>query len=74
MIVNVWRGVPFFMFSLLGALQTLDGQIFEAAYVDGAACLSVSGYITASGNIKRFWAFSTLLSTIWTFNDFEMYF
>ena len=35
-IVNIWRGVPFFMFSILGELQTLDRQVYEAATVDGA--------------------------------------
>ena len=70
MIVNVWRGVPFFMFSLLGALQTLDGQIFEAAYVDGAGMFKRFWYITLPG-ISSVLGISTLLSTIWTFNDFE---
>lgn len=70
MIVNIWRGVPFFLFSLLGALQTIDNQMYEAAYLDGA------------GPARRFWAITlpsissvakvtTLLSAIWTFNDFE---
>lgn len=70
MIVNVWRGIPFFMFSLLGALQTLDGQVFEAAYVDGAGIFKRFRYITLPG-ISSVLGISTLLSTIWTFNDFE---
>lgn len=70
MVVNVWRGIPFFMFSLLGALQTLDGQIFEAAYVDGAGMFRRFLYITLPG-ISGVLGISTLLSTIWTFNDFE---
>lgn len=70
MIVNVWRGIPFFMFSLLGALQTLDRQVFEAAYVDGAGSFKQFIYITLPG-ISSVLGISTLLSTIWTFNDFE---
>lgn len=70
MIVNVWRGIPFFMFSILGALQTLDGQIFEAAYVDGAGIFKRFWHITIPG-ISSVLGISTLLSTIWTFNDFE---
>lgn len=58
------------MFSLLGALQTLDGQIFEAAYVDGAGMFKRFWYITLPG-ISSVLGISTLLSTIWTFNDFE---
>lgn len=70
MIVNIWRGVPFFMFSILGALQTLDKQQYEAAYVDGAGAFKQFFYITlpSIGNVL---GITTLLSTIWTFNDFE---
>lgn len=70
MIVNIWRGVPFFMFSLLGALQTLDRQVFEAAYVDGAGMMKQFWYITLP-SISNVLGISALLSTIWTFNDFE---
>lgn len=70
MIVNVWRGIPFFMFSILGALQTLDKQQYEAAYVDGAGALKQFWYITIP-SISSVIGITTLLSTIWTFNDFE---
>ena len=45
-IVNIWRGVPFFMFSILGELQTLDRQVYEAATVDGAGIFKQFWYIT----------------------------
>lgn len=70
MIVNVWRGIPFFMFSILGALQTLDRQQYEAATVDGAGILKQFWYITLP-SIGSVVGITTLLSTIWTFNDFE---
>lgn len=70
MIVNVWRGIPFFMFSLLGALQTLDKQVYEAAYVDGAGVFKQFLKITLP-SISDVIKVTTLLSTIWTFNDFE---
>ncbi len=70
MIVNVWRGVPFFIFSILGALQTLEKQQYEAAYVDGAGTLKQFWYITLP-SIASVLGITTLLSTIWTFNDFE---
>jgi multiple sugar transport system permease protein len=70
MIVNVWRGVPFFMFSILGELQTLDTQVYEAATVDGAGVFKQFQYITIPG-ISNVLKVTTLLSTIWTFNDFE---
>lgn len=70
MIVNIWRGIPFFMFSILGALQTLDKQQYEAAYVDGAGAFKQFLYITIP-SISNVLGITTLLSTIWTFNDFE---
>jgi multiple sugar transport system permease protein len=36
MIVNVWRGVPFYAISLLAGLQTINPELQEAAAIDGA--------------------------------------
>src|ERR1700704_5152208 len=35
-IVNIWRGVPFFAISLLAGLQTTSPELSEAAAIDGA--------------------------------------
>src|ERR1700741_347536 len=35
-IVNIWRGVPFFAISLLAGLQTIIPELNEAAAIDGA--------------------------------------
>src|SRR5256885_13491307 len=35
-IVNIWRGVPFFAISLLAGLQTISPELNEAAAIDGA--------------------------------------
>ncbi|MFT4005373.1 MAG: sugar ABC transporter permease [Lacrimispora sp.] len=70
MIVNIWRGVPFFMFSILGEMQTLDRQVYEAATVDGAGIFKQFRYITIPF-ISNVLKVTVLLSTIWTFNDFE---
>lgn len=35
-IVNVWRGVPFYAISLLAGLQTVNPELQEAAAIDGA--------------------------------------
>jgi multiple sugar transport system permease protein len=69
-IVNIWRGVPFFMFSLLGGLQTIDKGMYEAARMDGAGWIRQFFFITVP-SIMPVILISTLLSTIWTFNDFE---
>jgi len=69
-IVNIWRGVPFFLFSLLGALQTIDAQLYEAAKIDGANVVTRFWNITVPSIIPVI-SITTMLSSIWTFNDFE---
>jgi multiple sugar transport system permease protein len=69
-IVNIWRGIPFFIFSLLGGLQTIDGQLYEAAKIDGANMIRRFWSITVP-SILPVISITTMLSSIWTFNDFE---
>src|SRR5690606_16812340 len=45
-IVNIWRGVPFFAISLLAGLQTISPDLNEAAAIDGAKPLQRFWYIT----------------------------
>ncbi len=35
--VNVWMSYPFFMVTILGALQSIPSELYEAAEVDGAS-------------------------------------
>lgn len=69
-LVNVWRGFPFFGVTILAGLQGIPTEIYEAAAVDGAHRLQQFRHITLPG-IRYVAAVSTLLSTIWTFNDFQ---
>src|SRR5215472_14709924 len=70
-IVNVWRGVPFFAISLLAGLQTINPELQEAAAIDGARAW------------QRFWHVTwplllpvtmvvLLFSIIQTFADFQL--
>jgi multiple sugar transport system permease protein len=70
-IVNTWRGLPFFAVSFLAGLMTIPRELYEAAETDGA------------GRVRRFWhitlpflepiiAVVVLFSTIWTFADFQI--
>jgi multiple sugar transport system permease protein len=70
-VVNIWRGVPFFAISLLAGLQTISPDLNEAAAIDGAPPL------------KRFWYITwplllpvtmvvVLFSVIQTFADFQI--
>ena len=69
-IVNIWRGVPFFLFSILGGLQTVDKQLYEAAKIDGAGPVRQFFSVTIP-SISSVIVITTMLSSIWTFNDFE---
>ena len=71
MVVNVWRGVPFFAISLLAGLQTISPELNEAAAIDGAQPW------------QRFWHITwplllpvtmvvVLFSVIQTFADFQI--
>jgi multiple sugar transport system permease protein len=71
MSVNVWRGFAFFGVCLLAGMQAIPRELYEAAEVDGASPLSRFLYITLPG-LKRIIIVTTLLSTIWTFNDFDL--
>jgi len=70
-IVNIWRGVPFYAISLLAGLQTINPELQEAAAIDGAR------------SWQRFWHVTwplllpvtmvvVLFSVIQTFADFQL--
>jgi ABC-type sugar transport system permease subunit len=44
--VSTWRGVPFAVIMLLGGLQTLPRDVYEAAAIDGASAWQRFRYIT----------------------------
>lgn len=67
---SVWRGFPFWFISILAALQTIPGELYEAARVDGANALQRFRAVTWPG-IRRVVIITTLLSSIWTANSFE---
>jgi ABC-type sugar transport system permease subunit len=68
---NIWHGFPFFGVSLLAALQAIPSELYEAAEVDGASPGQKFRYITIPG-IMTVLIITTMLSMIWTFNDFQI--
>jgi ABC-type sugar transport system permease subunit len=70
-LVNAWRGFPFFGVSLLAGLQTIPQERYEAAEVDGASLFQRFRHITLPG-LQGVIIVTTMLSTIWTFNDFAL--
>lgn len=69
-IANVWRGTPFFGISILAKLQTISNEYYEAAEIDGATAWNKFIYITLP-SIKDTILLTTLMSSIWTINEFE---
>jgi arabinogalactan oligomer / maltooligosaccharide transport system permease protein len=67
--VNVWLGVPFMMLALLGGLQAVPRELYEAAAVDGATPWQRFRHITLPG-LRPVSRTVVLLGTIWTFNQF----
>ncbi len=70
-LVNVWRGVPFFAISFLAGLQTVPTELYDAADIDGC-----NGW-------QRFWRITlpliqpiavvvTVFSIVVTFADFQL--
>jgi ABC-type sugar transport system permease subunit len=69
--VNIWRGFPFFGISFLAGMKAIPGEMYEAAAVDGAGVVQRFRYVTLPG-LRNILMIVVLLSTIWTFNDFQI--
>jgi multiple sugar transport system permease protein len=69
--VNVWRGFPFFVITILAGLQTVPQELYDAAKVDGAGVWARFRQVTVPG-ILPVAAVTTLFSAILTFNDFSI--
>ncbi|MPZ93758.1 MAG: ABC transporter permease subunit [Propionibacteriales bacterium] len=72
-IANVWMGVPFMMVALLGGLQSISDDLYEAAEIDGANPWQRFRNITLPG-LRPVSMTVILLGTIWTFNMFPVIF
>jgi multiple sugar transport system permease protein len=70
-VVNIWRGTPFFAISLLAGLQTIPQDLYEAAAIDGASAWQRFVRVTLP-LIMPVLTVVTLFSIIWTFADFQL--
>ena len=70
-IVNTWRGLPFFAVSFLAGLMTIPKELYEAAETDGAMRFRQFWHITLP-LLQPVIAVVVLFSTIWTFADFQI--
>ena len=71
MVVNIWRGIPFYAISLLAGLQTINPELHEAAAIDGAKPFQRFWYITWP-LLLPVTMVVVLFSVIQTFADFQL--
>jgi multiple sugar transport system permease protein len=70
-VVNVWRGLPFFAITILAGLVSIPKELYEAAEADGAGHMARFWNITLP-LLKPVLAVVVLFSTIFTFSDFNI--
>ena len=70
-IVNVWRGVPFYAIALLAGLQTISPELHEAAAIDGARAWQRFRHVTWP-LLLPVTLVIVLFSVIQTFADFQL--
>jgi multiple sugar transport system permease protein len=68
--VDIWIGIPFMTLVFLAGMQSISQDLYEAAEVDGANAFKRFIYVTLPG-LRDVLLIATLLSTLWTFNDFN---
>jgi len=69
--VNTWRGLPFYAITLLAGLQTISPELYEAATIDGAGRWGRFRYVTLP-LLKPIIFIVTMFSVIFTFADFQL--
>jgi multiple sugar transport system permease protein len=69
-LVNAWRGIPFFGITLLAGLQAIPVELYEATSIDGAGKLARFWYVTVP-MMMPILLITLVLSIIWTFSDFQ---
>ncbi|MEU4620621.1 ABC transporter permease subunit [Actinoplanes sp. NPDC023801] len=70
-LVNVWKGVPFFTVCFLAGLKAIPADQYEAATIDGASTWQQFAHVTLPG-LRHVITVTVTLSSIWTFNNFDL--
>jgi multiple sugar transport system permease protein len=69
--VNTWRGLPFFGISILAGLQTIPIDLHESATIDGAGTWGRFRYVTLPSLLPVIFIVTTF-SIVITFFDFQL--
>lgn len=70
-IVGVWKFFPFVVLAILGVLQAIPQDQYEAAKIDGASEWQQFWRITLP-HLMPIFLLTTLLRSIWTFHKFDI--
>ena len=70
-VINTWRGLPFYAITLLAGLQTIPAELYEAATIDGASAFALFRFVTLP-LLKPVLLIVTIFSIIFTFSDFQL--
>jgi multiple sugar transport system permease protein len=70
-VVNTWRGMPFYAITLLAGLQTISPDLHEAASLDGAGGWQRFRYVTWP-LLRPVTVVIVVFSVIQTFSDFQL--
>ena len=70
-IAMIWTGIPFFAMMILAALQSIPGDVYEAASMDGCGSIKKFFCITLP-YIKPTVIMTVLLRSIWILNAFDL--
>jgi multiple sugar transport system permease protein len=70
-VVNVWKTFPFYMVMILGGLQSIPVELYEAARVDGANAIQRFSHITLP-LLRPILLAISILDIITTFGQFDL--
>jgi multiple sugar transport system permease protein len=68
---TIWKAYPFFTLTLLAAMQSIPGHLYEAAEVDGASAWQRFTSVTWPG-IQGPAVLALVLNGLWTFREFDI--
>ncbi len=70
-ISNIWLGIPFMMVIILGGLQSISREYYEAAEIDGANAWHQFWNVTMP-LLRPVLTPAVILGTVWTFNNINV--
>jgi arabinogalactan oligomer/maltooligosaccharide transport system permease protein len=71
LISNIWLGIPFMSVIILGGLQSISQEYYEAAEIDGASKWQQFNNITLP-LMRPVLTPAIILGVVWTFNKFDV--